>query len=88
MRTIIISLDMLMTCMSFHILIAESFGDTITLLTGTINSPKKLQVIKEFIEKDKKYRLAQWFKQEFNLQHQKITISYGPEVRKWLKNLK
>lgn len=88
MRTIIISIEALINSLSVHILAQEPFGKTITVLTCYINSPKKMKEIRYFIGHNKKNDLALWFKKEYNLNHSKITISYGPEVRKWLKNLK
>ena len=75
------------TAFRIHILVQNPMQPLVTLLTDDVCSPSKMRVIRESLEQHRLGDLAQWFKNEYNLIHSKITISLGPEIRKWLKNL-
>jgi hypothetical protein len=88
MSTIIVSLDLLFNAITAHIISQEPFGFTKTIFVCSINSPNKLKDIRIMLERNDLRKLALWFKNEYSLQHQKITVSLGPEIRKWLAQRK
>ncbi len=80
----IISLEFLFNGLDVHILVLKPFGEVRTYLVPIINSPRKLKKIRQMIESNRIGELAEWFENEYSLCHSKITISFGPEIRKWL----
>ena len=87
MQSVIVSLEY-DTAFCVHILVQNPMQPVMTLFTDEICSPGKMKTVRTYLENHQMGDLAMWFKQEYSLTHSKITISIGPEIRRWLKNVK
>ena len=87
MQQVYISMDIAPTGVNCHIMLLNSFDHPMTIAVSFINSPSKLRKIRRMLENNELNTLALWFKNEYNIIHNKITLSFGPEIRKWKKQI-
>lgn len=81
----IISLEIYINMFTVHIITQKFLGNTYTYRTGTIKSRTVQNQLFKWIMNNDFENLINYFKKEYDLLHTSITFSYGPQLRKMLR---
>lgn len=85
MKLIIISIESITNMLSIHMIEIDLMSKVKTIRVPIIANANILAKLKEMLINEEMSRLANWFKQEYHLEHCKISISLGPEIYDYIK---
>lgn len=81
----LISLELSLQSINFHIICLKETGIVYTLAVRSINNKNTQKTLVNWVLKQDFKNLINFFKTKFDLQHSTITLSYGPLLRQYIK---
>lgn len=83
---IILSIEIKMNYWEYHVIeMSPIHGTTCTVKTNNIQNKNQIKILRNFLEKRDFKGFTEWWKEHLGLIHKQITVSFGPGLRKWLK---
>lgn len=83
---VIISIEIKMNYYEYHVIeMSPINGSTYTKKTGSIQNKNLIQELKKFLEERDFGGLTAWWKEHLDIIHKQITLSFGPNLRNWIK---